>query len=60
MTPTAKSELSAYARRIRKEAKERDRQFRAPWLRIPSVQGFVIGVLLGLVSVWLLAVWRWA
>lgn len=58
MSPTARSELRAYVKRVRKESKKRDKQFRAPWMKVPDT-GFIVGIVLGMVAVWLLAVWRW-
>ena len=55
MTPTARSELRSYTKRIRKESKLRDRQF-APRNVDTS---FVVGVVLGLAFVAIAFIW-WA
>lgn len=54
MSPTARSELRSYAKRVRKEARQRDRQF-APK---NADTGFVLGIFLGITAVALVgALW---
>lgn len=53
MSPTARQELRSYARRVRKESKQRDREF---YLRNPNA-GFCLGVALGIAAVALMGLW---